>query len=193
VEKHHLLAVFSTVRLHKVQALMNLRQVLEAGASAAFAIARPDVAHFAHTTPEGTFDASKKLTAKRYEWIEKTFPDASAYIKAMKDQLNNSTAHANIVYTHNNFRLADSGNEFSAPFFDIEDDYFVASDLLTASGIALALLDLFYCVNSDVKAIIWRDDFISQFASFAEREKALRNEMLLSDRCKEQQKDLRRP
>jgi hypothetical protein len=39
VAKHHLLAVFSTVRLHHIQAMMNLRQVLEAGACAAFAIA----------------------------------------------------------------------------------------------------------------------------------------------------------
>src|SRR3981189_1468214 len=30
-KKHHLLAVLSTIRLHKVQAFMNLRHVLEAG------------------------------------------------------------------------------------------------------------------------------------------------------------------
>ena len=39
VKKHHLLAVFSTVRLHEVRSSMNLRQVLEAGSCAAFAIA----------------------------------------------------------------------------------------------------------------------------------------------------------
>src|SRR2546430_9857689 len=49
VKKHHMLALFSTVRLHKVQALMNLRQVLEAGACAAFAIANPDHKHFVDT------------------------------------------------------------------------------------------------------------------------------------------------
>jgi hypothetical protein len=46
-KKHHMLAVLSTVRLHRVQAMMNLRQVLEAGAAAAFAIANPKVHHFA--------------------------------------------------------------------------------------------------------------------------------------------------
>src|SRR5438046_1545373 len=40
-KKHHLLAMLSTVRLHKVQAFMNLRHVLEAGAWAAYAIANP--------------------------------------------------------------------------------------------------------------------------------------------------------
>jgi hypothetical protein len=52
VKKHHLLAIFSTVRLHQIQAMMNLRQVLEAGACAAFAIANPDPTHFASTTSE---------------------------------------------------------------------------------------------------------------------------------------------
>lgn len=41
-KKHHTLALFSAVRLHKVQAMMNLRQALEAGAAAAFAIANPE-------------------------------------------------------------------------------------------------------------------------------------------------------
>ncbi len=188
VTKHHLLAVFSTARLHQIQAMMNLRQVLEAGACAAFAIANPDPAHFASTTPEGTLDASKKLTAKRHEWLDKQFPQASSYIKAMKERINNSTAHANIAYTNKNFRLADSGAEFSIPFFDIEDTYFVTGDLLMASGIALSLIDLFYGVNKDLNAIVWRDDFESRFASLFERETALRSEMQQSDRFKEQQR-----
>ncbi len=187
VKKHHLLAVFSTVRLHQIQAMMNLRQVLEAGACAAFAIANPDPAHFANTTAEGTLDASKKLTAKRYDWLDEKFPGGSAHIKARKEQINASTAHANIAYTQNNFRLADSGNEFSTPFFDIEDDYFVTGDLLMESGIAISLIDLFYGVNKNVKAITWRDDFESQFAMLVERESTLRSKMLSSDRFKEQQ------
>ncbi|HSD91660.1 MAG TPA: hypothetical protein VLB11_01365 [Methyloceanibacter sp.] len=39
VKKHLLLALFSTVRLHRIQAMMDLRQVLEAGACAAFSLA----------------------------------------------------------------------------------------------------------------------------------------------------------
>jgi hypothetical protein len=45
-KKHHTLAVLSIVRLHKVQAMMNLRQALEAGCAAAFAIANPEDEHF---------------------------------------------------------------------------------------------------------------------------------------------------
>ena len=35
LKKHHLLAIFSFVRLHQVQGLMNLRQVLEAAVDVA--------------------------------------------------------------------------------------------------------------------------------------------------------------
>jgi hypothetical protein len=53
MKKHHMLALFSTPRLHKLQAMMNLRQVLEAGASAAFAVAHPEKDHFAETDKKG--------------------------------------------------------------------------------------------------------------------------------------------
>jgi hypothetical protein len=106
----------------------------------------------------------------------------------MKDDINSSGAHANIVNTQKNFRLADSGSEFSIPFFDIDDAYFVRSDLLMASGFPLSLIKLFYGVNKDVKAIVWRDDFESRFFSLFERETALRSEMHSSDRFKEQER-----
>ena len=111
VAKHHLLAVFSTVRLHHIQATMNFRQVLENGACAAFAIANPDPTHFANITPEGLLDPSQKLTVKRNDWLNKQFPKGSSQIKAMKDMINELTAHANIAYTNLNFSLADSGDE----------------------------------------------------------------------------------
>src|SRR5260221_3487812 len=45
LKKHHTLALFSTLRLHQIQSTMDLRQVLEAGALAAFAIANPEPTH----------------------------------------------------------------------------------------------------------------------------------------------------
>ena len=39
VKKYQMLPVFSTVRLHQVQSVLNLRHALEAGAAAAYAIA----------------------------------------------------------------------------------------------------------------------------------------------------------
>ena len=75
MKKHHTLAFFSALRLHKVQAMMNLRQVLEAGASAAFAIANPEPHHFVDTDPFGILDPSQKLTKKRYRWLNDNYPN----------------------------------------------------------------------------------------------------------------------
>jgi hypothetical protein len=59
VKKHHLLALFSFARLHQTQGLMNLRQTLEAGASAAYAIAHNDPADFANTDARGLLDPAR--------------------------------------------------------------------------------------------------------------------------------------
>jgi hypothetical protein len=67
VKKHHLLALFSTVRLHQVQSTMDLRQVLEAGSCAAFAIVNPDPSHFVTEDKNGLLNSSQKLTGNAYK------------------------------------------------------------------------------------------------------------------------------
>jgi hypothetical protein len=105
VKKHHLLALFSTVRLHQVQSTMNLRQVLEAGSLASFAIANPDPSHFVTEDKNGLLNSSQKLTSNAYKWLDQHYPEASKGLKEMKDNINASTAHANLVYTGSNFEV----------------------------------------------------------------------------------------
>ena len=59
MKKHHMLAFLSALRLHRVQAMLNLRQVLEAGAGAAYAIANPDVRDFVDIDAFGIMDPLK--------------------------------------------------------------------------------------------------------------------------------------
>ena len=127
VKKYHTLALFSAVRLHRVQAVMNLRQVLEAGACAAYAIANTDPADFADVKEDGTLDPSQKLTNKRYEWLDKNTPEGSAGIKRVKSAINESGAHANIVTAHDNFRVNFEAGRFDSPFFDYDDNVLVMS------------------------------------------------------------------
>jgi hypothetical protein len=182
VKKHHLLAVFSTVRLHQVQSAMNLRQVLEAGSFAAFAIANPDPKHFVTTDSQGLLNSSGKLIGKIYEWLDEKYPNGSKNVKAIKDLINASTAHANLVFTSSNFKEIEG--RISSPFFDFEDPYFVRSDLWRIGNIAISLLDLFYGVNQNLNVIKFVDDFHDRFDVLIEQSKAIHAEMTSTDRFK---------
>jgi hypothetical protein len=52
-KKHQILAFLSALRLHTVQAKMDLRQVLEAGSAVAYAIANPGIEGFVDTDAFG--------------------------------------------------------------------------------------------------------------------------------------------
>jgi hypothetical protein len=180
-KKHHLLALLSTVRLHGTQAMMDLRQTLEAAVCAAFAIVHTDPALFADTTAVGTLDSSQALSRRRYRWLDDNFPDASRYIKDHKDRINNSTAHANIVYTHRIFELR--ATEYNLPFFDIEDEYHTCTDLYTIGAIGISLMDLFYGVNDrHGRPVEFVEGFEQRLLSLNAQSAALQKEMLADPR-----------
>ncbi len=184
MKKHHMLALLSTLRLHKVQAMMNLRQVLEAGAAAAFAIANPEQEHFAIADQQGILDPSQELTKKRYAWLNKNYEAKSQWIKEKKEQINLSTAHANIISADKVFRVSDSGDQVNSPFFDIEDEYFVKCDLWLLGCVALTLMDFFYGVNDGRNVIDFLPEFADSIERMATENNALLAEMKSTDRFK---------
>jgi hypothetical protein len=184
LKKHHTLALFSAARLHKVQAMMDLRQVLEAGASAAFAIANPEQEHFVDVDEQGILDPSQPLTRKRYAWLDSNYPDKSKWIADTKKQINESAAHANLVSANNVFRVNDAGDFASTPFFDVEDDYYIKTDLWLISCVALTLMDFFYGVNLQYKAIEFVGGFSDTVQRYAAANTALRDQMRQTDRYK---------
>jgi hypothetical protein len=183
-KKHHMLAVLSTVRLHRVQAMMNLRQVLEAGAAAAFAIANPEVHHFTEMDKHGILDASPKLAKKRYRWLDKHYHAKSEWIRNTKDRINESAAHANVISSESVFRVGEAENVASTPFFDVEDDYFVKTDLWQSAAVALELMDLFYGVNRGRDVITFHAEFAPYMERLARTTEALWDEQKASDRYK---------
>ena len=128
LKKYHMLALLSTLKLHKVQSMLNLRQVLEAGAAAAFAIANPEMRHFVDADPNGLLDPSKDLAKKRYQWLHKDFPAGSRAIKEKKELINATMSHANIVSANQTFSVDDKMTNIAAPFFDIENEFHVQID-----------------------------------------------------------------
>lgn len=184
IRKHHTLALFSAVRLHHVQAMMNLRQALEAGSCAAYAIANPDRAGFADIDENEILDASKELTKKRYKWLDENFQEGSKAIKNMKDAINSSAAHSNIIFAHNGFRFNGEEGKFVTPFFDVEDDYFVKIDLWQIGNIAMGLIDLLYGVNQNFGVIKFIDELVPRLKSLEVENHLLKVELMNTDRYK---------
>jgi hypothetical protein len=189
MKKHHTLAFLSALRLHKVQAMMNLRQVLEAGAAAAFAIPHPEQAHFVNTDEHGILDPSQELTKRRYRWLNGTYPQQSKWIRDTKDRLNSQVSHANVIIGDNTFSISDDGTTAAAPFFDKEDDFLVIADLWLISHVAIILMDFLFGVARDVgnaghKVIGFRSDFLRTVPGLGAESNALLAECMASDRYK---------
>lgn len=188
MKKQHMLAFLSALRLHNVQAMMNLRQVLEAGAAAAYAIAHPKVEDFVDIDEFGIMGATQKLARKRYRWLDENYP-ASKWIKEKKDLINSQTAHANMVSGDRTFRVVNGGKGASNPFFDIEDEDFVKTDLWLIGSVAIMLMDLFLGVADDVarsgrSVVGFRADFEQTILGLASESKALCAELTGSARGK---------
>jgi hypothetical protein len=187
MKKHHTLAFLSTLRLHQVQAMLNLRQVLEAGAGAAYAIANPDLRGFADTDAFGIMDTSKKLS-KQYRWLDENHPEASNGIEEIKKQINDQTAHANIVSANATLRVDQM--KVAMPFFDVEDEDFVRVDLWLIGKVAIRLMHLFDRVAKEVarttgrSPLEFRPDFPDAIAGLAAETDALQDEIKGSDRYK---------
>jgi hypothetical protein len=168
-----------------VQSMLDLRQALEAGACAAFAIANPDHTQFVDTDEYGILDPSQKLARKRYVWLDQNYPAGSTAIKEMKEQINTTTAHANLISTQNTFRTDYEAGWFSAPFFDIEDEHHVKTDLWLIGQVALTLMLFFDEINERRNSIKFVDNFWQLLDPLREANNALRAEMMSTDRFKQ--------
>jgi hypothetical protein len=80
MKKYHTLSVVSTVRLHRVQAKMDLRYFLESAANAAFSLAHTDTQNYFDLQNNRIGDA-QKATLKAYKWLETIYPGHSKFIK----------------------------------------------------------------------------------------------------------------
>ncbi|MGH7840027.1 MAG: hypothetical protein ACREQT_00710 [Candidatus Binataceae bacterium] len=182
VRKHHTLALFSTVRLHRIQAMMDLRQTLEAGACAAYAIANTDPADFADKDQDGILNPTQALARKRYKWLEQNFSEGSNAIKRIKEMINKSTAHSNIADAHLNFNFDAVNGHFDTPFFDFEDDYFVKTDLWLIANVAMGLMRLLLQVNSSFNVMVFADEFEARMKELSIENGRLRVEMMQTER-----------
>ncbi len=178
IKKFHLLSLFSTVRQHHVQSMLNMRQVLESGVNAAYGLENPNQEDFVVSENGGTLQAPQALQNKRYTWLEDNYPDKSKHIKSMKTSINNSCAHSSMIYAFNNFEMGNAEERvFETSFFDKDDDYLVKTDLWMIGNVAMGLMDLFNGINQKVKYIEFNDDFIPKLLDFEKKNHKLKAEM----------------
>ncbi len=182
VRKHHTLALFSAVRLHRIQAMMDLRQTLEAGACAAYAIANINPADFADKDEDGILSPSQELAKKRYKWLEQNFEEGSNAIKGIKEIINKSSAHSNIADAHLNFNFDAVNGHFDTPFFDFEDDHIVKTDLWLIANVAMGLMRLFSKINSTLNVVVFTDEFEARIKELGTENGRLRTEMMQTER-----------
>lgn len=182
VKKQHTLALLSTVRLHRLQSMMDLRQVIENGACAAFAIANPEHRHFLAEDERGLLKFSKKLRGLVYKWLDDNYPHGSEPLKKLKTIINDVFAHSNPVSTGSNFEILCNDKWILSPFFDFEDDRAVKTDLWLIGNIAIGLLDLFYGVNKGQDCITFVDNFPRQLHTLEAHNQAIRTTMTSTGR-----------
>lgn len=137
---HHTLAFMSTLRLHHVQTMMNLRQAAEATSNAAFALAHPD-ADFIYAET-GFVMRPKEISGRSYKWIEQAFPRHSADLKTIKDIINEQSAHFNIVNSARFVADYPEDEIWRTDFFDREDSHLELNDLWISTNLALCSIHL---------------------------------------------------
>jgi hypothetical protein len=149
MKKYHTLSVVSTVRLHRIQAKMDLRYFLESTANAAFSLAHTDTQNYFDLQNSRIGDA-QKATLKAYRWLETTYPGHSTFLKEIKTEINEQTAHAHVINSQHNFDFVPGQRaEIITSYFDFEDEELVKLDLWLGAKAGLHAIDLILRVQKD--------------------------------------------
>ena len=147
MKKYHTLSVVSSVRLHRVQAKMDLRYFLESTVHAAYTLAHPETTNYLDHEKQEIGDP-KKAAGMAYTWIKDVFPGHSAFIKELKEEINQQTAHAHIVNSAHNFDFVPGERpQIVTAYFDFEDDVQVKLDLWLAAKAGLHSIELILAVQ----------------------------------------------
>jgi hypothetical protein len=83
-----------------------------------------------------------------------------------------------------NFRNDIEDRSFETPFFDIEDEHYVKTDLCRIANVALVLMQFFAEVNEGRNVVKFAEDFWPLITAFRQTNDALRDELMSSDRFK---------
>ncbi|MFK4448345.1 hypothetical protein ABH944_008403 [Caballeronia udeis] len=142
MKKFHTLCLTSLVRQHRIQAQMNLRYFLESTVHAAYSLVHVETTNYFDSADGQTHDPQKASRAA-YRWLGEHFQQHSDEIKKIKDQIDEQTAHANVLNSFRNFLFVGGDTpEIHTSFFDFEDDPWLKVDLWECAQAGLIAAEL---------------------------------------------------
>jgi hypothetical protein len=142
MKKYHTLSMLATVRLHRIQAKMDLRYFLESTVNAAYALVHTDTKIY-FDTDKGEVGDARKATVQAYRWIERAYGSHSKAISDIKEAINQQTAHANVVNSGHNFQIVRGESaKILTTFFDFDEERLVKIDLWQCGQAGLIAIDL---------------------------------------------------
>ncbi len=175
IQKSLVLCLLSAVRDHNVQFHMMLRQALEYVSLACYALFETDNNAFYTTDEHQILYPKRKINEKAYKWLEINYREHSDKIKNMKDQINETFAHANILPTPQN--LFFDGERLGFQFFDAHDKLMTKQGLWWVGNVALGILDLFAKVIEKFPIVNLVDDFPQKMGSFSKENNRILSEL----------------
>jgi len=182
------LALLSTLRRHDVQTNMMLRHVLEAAVLACYSIHNKNEDNFAKQTSEGLLILNDKVRDKSYKWLESNYKSYSDKIKFMKDKINKTSTHANIMHAFYNTDFS-SHRKIVVSIFDGNNEdiehtrVMIMQRLWWIGNIAFGIVDLLSKVISDYKAANLIDNFADIMATLGRQNQMLMEELKQNQRC----------
>jgi len=175
IQKSLVLCLLSALRDHDVQFHMMLRQTLENASLASYALFETEQNAFCTTDEDDILYEKDKVKKKAYKWLEKNYRDHSDKIKNMKNQINESYAHASILPTPQNLYF--NGNTIGNKFFDSHDKLMTKQRLWWVGNIALGILDLFAKIIAEFPIVTLVDDFPQKMGSLYRENNRILNEL----------------
>jgi hypothetical protein len=184
IRKHAMLAFLSSIRKHHVQTKLNMRIVYEAGFKAAYAVAFHEESKFFKYNDEGLVIEPKHYSKLMYNWLEENYPEGVKPLGNLKSIINESAAHASLVYSYQYTTIDIKNRKSEYTFFDNEDLYLTQADIWEVGNGILGILDLIYGVNEGLDSVFFSEGFLRDIQEHGQVNKRLRIKMMEHERYK---------
>lgn len=181
VRKYSVLSLLAAVRLHRVQAAMCMRQMLEATALCAYALGNPEPGIYERFT-KGNGNWKKFVSNKVYIWLENEFPSGNDAVFKWKEAVNKNAAHCNIINAFLNIDFGEFGDKYNFEHFDPADSYWISADLYAIGNACKVSIDLLNGVNKKYKHLKFKDGFEAELLKLEKEESEVKKEVVASER-----------